>query len=221
MAKIARLYRSLPESVKSPIRSALKSYPLIRWYYAQNSYLHTKGWMKSEEIGVPVDQEGRPLPWYTYPAIDFIEPRIQDDFRVFEFGCGNSSLWYSKRVDEVVAVEDSKKWSVEMTNRSPANVTVIHRSDHDVYSTEVTNHGSFDIVVIDGSVRRECVEPTLQAISNEGIVILDDFERWNDDDWNSLRETGFRSLPFVGPKAQRLTESCTAILYRDQNCLQI
>ncbi|WP_248896436.1 class I SAM-dependent methyltransferase [Haloplanus halobius] len=177
--------------------------------------------MRSNEVGAPVDQDGEPIPWYTYPTIDFIEPRTRTEFRVFEFGSGHSSLWYSDRVKEVVAVEDSKEWATAMQERSPSNLTVVYEPDLDDYASEVTAHGSFDIVVIDGRVRQSCVGPTLEAITDHGVVILDDFERWDDSDWARFRDAGFRALPFVGPKAQRLTESCTGILYRDENCLDI
>ncbi len=216
-----RVYHSLPDIVQDSIRSVLDSHPLIRWYYADNSYLRTKGWMRSNEVGAPVDQDGEPIPWYTYPTIDFIEPRTRTEFRVFEFGSGHSSLWYSDRVKEVVAVEDSKEWATAMQERSPSNLTVVYEPDLDDYASEVTAHGSFDIVVIDGRVRQSCVGPTLEAITDHGVVILDDFERWDDSDWARFRDAGFRALPFVGPKAQRLTESCTGILYRDENCLDI
>lgn len=221
MFSIGRIYHSLPEKVKSPLRDLLDSHPLVRWYFSEDSYLRDKGWMRSEQIGAPVDRQGNPNPWYTYPAIDFVEPRLEGDFRVFEFGSGHSSLWYSNQVNEVVTVEDSAKWASEMKDRAPSNLTVIHQSDTTEYPTEVLGHGEFDIIVIDGRVRQECVKPTLKAISNHGVVILDDFERWDDSDWRSLREVGFRPIPFVGPKAQRLTTSCTAILYREQNCLGI
>ena len=221
MINPARVYHSFPDVVQEPIRSALESHPLIRWYFAENSYLRTKGWMRSNEVGAPVNRDGNPIPWYTYPAVDFIDPRIRPDFRVFEFGSGHSSLWYSNRVDEVVAVEDSENWASAMQERSPPNLTVIHEPDLNDYAVEVTVHGSFDIVVIDGRVRQNCVAPTLEAITDDGVVILDDFGRWEDDDWTRFRDAGFRALPLVGSKAQRLTESCTAILYRDRNCLDI
>lgn len=221
MAIIGRIYQSLPNNVKNLSRNFLDSHPLIRWYFAENSYLRTKGWMRSEQVGAPVDRQGDPIPWYTYPAIDFIKPRLEQDFRVFEFGSGHSSLWYSNLVDEVVAVEDSAEWVSEMRDRAPSNLNIVHQPDLTDYPAEVLGRGEFDIIVIDGLARQECVKPTLNAISDNGVVILDDFERWHDRDWRSLREHGFRSLPFTGPKAQRLTTSCTAVLYRDQNCLDL
>lgn len=211
------IYYWLPEW----IRDYLKPHSSLQWYFARNSYLQKKGWVRSDKKNIPVDQDGGPLPWYTYPAIDFIEPRLKSDFRVFEYGSGHSSLWYSRRVKEVVSVEDSKEWASEMTDRAPENVEIVYQPDLDQYPLAVSGRGVFDIVVIDGQVRKDCIEPALNALEETGIVILDDFERWEPDDWAHLDQKGFRPLPFFGPKAQRLTESCTAILYRDQNSLQI
>lgn len=221
MFNVGGVYHSLPERVKVHLRKILGSHPLVRWYFAENSYLRTKGWMKSEQVGAPVDEKGSPKPWYTYPAIDFLEPRLGRDFRVFEYGSGHSSLWYSTHVKEVIAVEDSATWASEMKEQAPSNLTIIHQPDLTEYPTEATGGREFDIVVIDGRVRNECVHPALKAVSDDGVIILDDFERWGDSEWDTLRKQGFRSLPFVGPKAHRLTESSTAILYRERNCLNI
>lgn len=215
------LYDLLPRGIRKPIGRVLKSYPLVRLYYAENSYLRTKGWVRSEQLGLPVDSDGNPLPWYTLPAIDFLKNRLQHNFRVFEYGSGYSSLWYAERVEEVLSVEDDTEWATHMQDRAPSNLNVIHQPDLNAYPKTVTDHGRFEIIVVDGCVRRECVKPALEAVANDGIIILDDFERWETDDWRALRDAGFRELPFVGPKAQRLTESNTAILYRDQNCLDI
>lgn len=177
--------------------------------------------MKSEEVGVPVDPEGEPLPWYTYPAIDFLEPRIKSDFRVFEYGSGNSSLWYSDRAGEVVSIEDSEDWAREMEDRAPSNLEMIFQPAVEHYPNEIADQGMFDIVVIDGSVRTDCLKPARDALNEQGVIILDDFERWEREDWEVLKKDGFHYLPFFGPKSQRLTESCTAILYREENCLNI
>lgn len=199
----------------------IESYPSIRWYYAKNSYLRQKGWVASERVGAPVDGEGNPSPWYTYPAIDFVEPRLDPTFRVFEFGSGHSSLWYSKRVEEVVAVEDSKGWAENMKQRSPENLKIVHQPDVAEYPQEIKDRGEFDIVVIDGRDRLRCVKPATESVNDDGVIVLDDFERWDYEDWEPLRSDGFRQISFHGPKAQRLTESCTAVLYRDRNCLSI
>src|SRR5437016_5174452 len=60
--------------------------------------LRSEGWSKSNRLGLPLAADGSPLPWYTYSAIHFLEPRLRDDLKVFEYGSGHSTLWYAARV---------------------------------------------------------------------------------------------------------------------------
>src|SRR5262245_48494149 len=75
------------------------------------SILVVDGWNHSFRSAQAVDRQNNPIPWYTYAAIHFLEPRLQRQLRVFEYGCGNSTLWYSKRVSQVIAVEHDLQWA--------------------------------------------------------------------------------------------------------------
>lgn len=68
-------------------------------------YLIQVGWFKSRKTGSPVGKDDEPIPWMTYPFIDFIEPRLNKNLIVFEFGSGNSTLFFSKRTGRVVSVD--------------------------------------------------------------------------------------------------------------------
>ena len=52
-----------------------------------------------------IDVSGNPLPWYTYPAIDFLAARRFDGKTVLEFGGGQSTLWWSPRTRHVTTIE--------------------------------------------------------------------------------------------------------------------
>ena len=56
-------------------------------------------------------------PWYTPKAIRFLEKKIENINRIFEFGTGNSSIWFAKRVKEYTAVEHDSSWYTEVTKR--------------------------------------------------------------------------------------------------------
>jgi hypothetical protein len=49
-------------------------------------------------------------PWYTPKAIRFLEKKIVTINRIFEYGCGYSSLWIAQRVREYIAVEHNPSW---------------------------------------------------------------------------------------------------------------
>ncbi|BFM39484.1 hypothetical protein [Synechocystis sp. LKSZ1] len=49
-------------------------------------------------------------PWITFLAIDFLEKNLNKDMRVYEYGMGGSTLFFAKRVKEIISVEHDKKW---------------------------------------------------------------------------------------------------------------
>ena len=53
---------------------------------------------------VCVDRDNNPIPWYTYPAIEYISQFDYTDKTVFEFGCGYSSMFWAKRAKKVISI---------------------------------------------------------------------------------------------------------------------
>ncbi|MEO5647024.1 MAG: hypothetical protein ABIQ56_01610, partial [Chitinophagaceae bacterium] len=49
------------------------------------------GWSKALETGKCIDKNGNPIPWFSYPAIDFLSQLNIFDKEVFEYGCGFST----------------------------------------------------------------------------------------------------------------------------------
>lgn len=90
--------------------------------FAQH-YLLSKGWYWSL-AGMPRDQEGY-IPWITYPAIMQLGRLVKPTHKVFEFGCGGSSLWWAKRAAEVVSIDHDAEWLEKVREEKPANLTLI------------------------------------------------------------------------------------------------
>lgn len=188
----------------------------------RSSALVSEGWYRSYYAKQPVDNQGHAIPWYTYAAIHFLEERLKPTFRVFEYGCGNSTIWYSKRVSSVVAVEHDSDWVTRIAARTPPNALVIHQPLHNGYVEEITEHGIFDLVVIDGRRRPECGLLALQALGPQGVIVWDNSERQRYADAISrIRAAGFRQISFQGMMPIAAYSSQTSILYRPSNCLEI
>jgi hypothetical protein len=83
-------------------------------------YLRKKGWQKSFTERVPVDANG-PLPWITYPALEFLKAAAQPQWRIFEYGSGNSSLWWSQRSARVHSVDHDAEWIERLSSARPPN----------------------------------------------------------------------------------------------------
>jgi hypothetical protein len=132
--------RPIQEVRQSPLRVIMKSLAgrriigLIRerrnlkYHYEE---LSEKGWQKSLVSGESVDGNG-PAPWVTYPALKFIERLVSPQLKVFEYGCGNSSLWWSSRADSVVSVEHDARWAGKVSNRAPPRLRVVLKQMNDV-----------------------------------------------------------------------------------------
>ncbi|MCH7771611.1 MAG: FkbM family methyltransferase, partial [Bacteroidetes bacterium] len=68
------------------------------------------GWFSAFKAGEPVDKNFEPLPWLTYPFIDFITERLSKEFNIFEFRSGNSTLFFAERVKQISSVEHNSEW---------------------------------------------------------------------------------------------------------------
>jgi hypothetical protein len=89
------------------------------------SYLTKVGWFRSLQ-GIPTNNDGL-VPWITYPAFRQLKRIVRPEFRVFEFGCGASSVWWANQVSEVVSVEHDAVWAARVISEKPKNLTVTVR----------------------------------------------------------------------------------------------
>lgn len=104
-----------------------------------------------------VDESVEPTPWYTYPATEFLSHLNFSQLKVFEYGSGNSTLWWSKRAKQVTSVEIDETWSKKINDSlNTENSICLLEKDRQKYFSMASN--DFDIFVIDGSYRRECLE---------------------------------------------------------------
>jgi hypothetical protein len=90
-------------------------------------YDESYGWQLSRKKGQPVDGNGNPIPYITYPAFAVLKRVVLPHYRVFEYGCGNSSLWWAANVKSVVSVEHSNEWADAVASRAPENLKVVRR----------------------------------------------------------------------------------------------
>ncbi len=187
------------------------------------SYLLEVGWFESRRRKDSVDAAGAPIPLISYPALDFLARRITAEMAVFEYGSGNSTLWWGARVRRVVACEHDAAWFQRVRTAAPDNVSVLHvpLTAAGRYASQVLAYpGEFDLVAIDGRERVACARNAPTGLSAGGVILWDDSDRARyAAGVEFLREQGFRQLPFVGmaPVSGRRKE--TSLFYRDGNCL--
>jgi precorrin-6B methylase 2 len=65
-------------------------------------------WARSLQTGASPLNDRRP--WITFAAIRYLEKNLKKDMRVYEYGAGGSTLFFAKRVREVISVEHDPNW---------------------------------------------------------------------------------------------------------------
>jgi hypothetical protein len=151
-------------------------------------------WILSEYYGLrnsikqrrPVNQEGKAIPWYTYPAIEYLSSLDFSKCSVLEFGSGGSSIWWEGKAKSVLAVEHKKEWADTLQKNASEKLRIVFAGNE----SEYLNAGSgrkFDVIVIDGVWRQKCVEMIPSLLNEDGIVILDNSD-WYPKAAKDLRE---------------------------------
>jgi len=80
----------------------------------------------------------------------------------------------------------------------------------------------FDIIVVDGRDRVNCCYRSPAALSERGVIVLDDSERESYVSALSfLKNQGFRELSFSGISPGLFYRKSTSVFYKNNNCLGI
>lgn len=142
------------------------------------------------------------VPWWTYRAVDVVEAWLSArprPIRVFEYGSGASTLWLSRRADEIISVEHHRGFAehiapilkaqgnIELRIVEPvksASPAVPSRKEGhsgldftDYVAAIDSTEGSFDLIVIDGRAREACLRAALPRLERDGIIVFDNSRR--------------------------------------------
>lgn len=145
-----------------------------------------------------VDRERNPIPWYTYPAIEYIKQLDFSEKTVFEFGAGNSTLFWGSVAKQVVSVENNAGWYERISKEAGDNARITLARDKKTYVQHIlTTDGDFDVIVIDGSHRYDCAQAAISKLRCGGVIILDNSD-WHVRAAQSLRESGLIQVDMTG-----------------------
>jgi predicted O-methyltransferase YrrM len=153
-------------------------------------------------------------PWMPYEAIFFLESILKPDFRILEFGSGGSTIFLLKRATHVTTIEHECKW-LEKTKsfvnknklQSKWNYYIVNYfeneetniSDHYLKPLEQLSQYNYDLIIVDGRYRVNCIKHTFNLVKPGGYLLLDNSER---KDYNSgisfLDEKGWKKRVFNG-----------------------
>lgn len=146
------------------------------------------------------------MPQINPRAIAFLESIIRSDWKVFEYGSGQSTIFFARRVAEMVSVEHHPHWvkfvsellaadglDIKYLNfslapaepgRDPSDPLTYSYAEHDVadwkpYVTAIETYPDsyFDLVFVDGGPRSSCIYHAHSKVVSGGYLLLDDSER--------------------------------------------
>ena len=142
-------------------------------------------------------------PWWTFKSIDLIDEYLvaRPGARVFEWGSGASTVWLATRGASVTAVEHDPEWASAVEALLPpeanAEIRVVQASpaagrDGEIRSGKRGHEDlnfsdyveaidvddcSYDLIIVDGRAREECLRRAIPRLSKNGLLLFDDAER--------------------------------------------
>lgn len=156
-------------------------------------------------------QEMIALPWLPDAVRVFLDAHALPEARVFEWGCGGSTLYFADRGCTLVTVEHDQMWLDRCSTAvQRSNVTLLYRPPDDsdirdkrlsdplayrskcvpgsfeMYATAIEDYGLFDVILVDGRARASCLYHAKSHVADGGILVLD-----NTDRPYYLAETGY------------------------------
>jgi len=196
--------RALGTAMIAPVRFSIKT-----------------GHWKSSLQATARSASGSPIPWYTYPAIDFLGQRNFKDRNILEFGGGQSTLWWSARARSVLTVEENVEWVASLRSRIGGNVSL-----HYVPAEDTTRNiepvravldanaiTKFDIIVIDGHLREELTSLVFDYLAPSGALLLDNAEGYGI--YDALKKRNCRRIDFYGFAPGVILRHCTSLVFVD------
>lgn len=114
------------------------------------------------------------LPWYTSPCLEWLMTLDLKDKRIFEFGVGDSTLWYRSKGAYTSGVDSNYSWA--------SKLCAWHGEDEEHYLRSIGVLAQeyllpFDIVINDGDYRDECTEQGLKYLKPGGYLIIDNYRQ--------------------------------------------
>jgi hypothetical protein len=202
----------LPGWLSNPIRSTATA------VLAPVLFSVGTGHFRSSFKRAAVSRNGEPLPWYSYPCIDFLTHRPYAGRTVLEFGGGQSTLWWAKRADRVVTLEGDRAWYERISRSVPSSVELHHvPQDNPASCTEAVeavlrSQDRFDVIVIDGLWRHEMIDIAVRSLTEDGMIVCDDADGYGFHE--GFQKYGLNRVDFFGYSPGTVLPRVTSIYFR-------
>ena len=142
-----------------------------------------------------------------------INQHVDFNCRIFEYGCGYSTIWWKSKNVNYIGVEDDKKW-YDLLKKNQPNIQ-LKENLKDYVNLIYQTDKKFDVIVIDGQGRFDCVKPALDCVKKDGMIILDNSD-WHTNTKEQLDNSNLIPIHFHGFKALHIdSETTSCYISRD------
>lgn len=161
---------------------------------------HGAHWVRQRFDGPSALDMG--LPWIAWPALDYLRRTLRPGMRVFEYGAGGSTIFFASAGCEITSVEHNPEWGRMVSERlatmrlkTPAIIKLIPQERASEYARAI--RGEWDLILVDGAHRLECIEAARDQLAPGGRLLLDnaDFPEYAAA---PTMLAGFKRTPFRG-----------------------
>ena len=164
------------------------------------------GFLESSKRNIPVNDKNEVMPMYTYPCYEWLNSIDWTNSKVFEYGTGYSTIWWQNKNVDYHAVEDNKQWYDMIKDKTNINYKPgLHKYIQSIYDYNY----KFDVIVIDGVFRFDCIKPALDKIKNDGIIIVDNTD-WHRNSKEELDKSDLIPIHFHGFKPLHVDSETTS-----------
>lgn len=168
--------------IPNRFKKQLNNFKILAVEYAQ--YNSIKNWNC-------VDKKENLIAWYTYPALEYLNNIDFSSKSIFEYGSGNSSIYWAQKSKDVISVEHDELWFEKVKSKILKNQVLLFKEDNKEYEESILDMDKkFDVIIIDGIRRVECskvIETKLNKDSSDGFMVILDNSDWYKETSKYLR----------------------------------
>lgn len=187
-------------------------------FLTRHGYLHRRGWFNSLIEKKVIDKSSTPIPWLSYPSIDFLREFLLSNATIFEYGSGYSTAFYCKYYHFVAAVEHDPNWHqlIQKQLEQYKNYEYYFSEESSEYINTIERAKRlFDCIIIDGKWRNDCLIKATTFLKPGGVIVLDDAERTEYKlSIEYVKNLGFLAIPFIGMSALSFDDHNTMIFIK-------
>jgi hypothetical protein len=189
--------------LKFILKKILPRFLIILLYQIENFIILSikYGQFKSIIKKSSIDRLGNPIPWYSYPAIEFLDQFDFSQTKIIEYGSGNSTIWWAKRCKEIISIEHDEKYFkvASCKNLKNLKLRLFTKKNNYINQNELT---SSDIIIIDGNFRKDIIVNLIKNCykikKNNTLIIIDNSHWYSEIIKKVQKKLNYTQIDFFG-----------------------